>query len=262
MKLLHHSQGYSQYTFIQKYRLSHISHSGLNRHWSIMWALTNQGNKWRSLPALTNSQSGSGGGLRKGECGTERNTGWFRGTQVAGSHSGMKVCPPEEKTQACSKQQPVFVRQQPAEVSRTLELCLLQHSQTIWTWKHQSDKLHLTTTALEGAPMLPAAAIKQEPFSVYHNRRQTPCSDHTVVGRRSNAAQWVQPGTARVYAHCLVTATLRLNSFPPSFKNWHTVRAGPSDFTLLHRCKRRQYSMFCWKCHDHIASISIYKGKL
>lgn len=39
MKLLHHSQGYSQYTFIQKYRMSHISHSGLNRHWSIMWAL-------------------------------------------------------------------------------------------------------------------------------------------------------------------------------------------------------------------------------
>lgn len=39
MKLLHHSQGYSQCTFIQKYRLSHISHSGLNRHWSIRWAL-------------------------------------------------------------------------------------------------------------------------------------------------------------------------------------------------------------------------------
>lgn len=36
MKLLHHSQGYSQYTFIQKYRISHISHSGLNQHWSII----------------------------------------------------------------------------------------------------------------------------------------------------------------------------------------------------------------------------------
>lgn len=174
----------------------------------------------------------------------------------------MKVCLPEGKTQACSEQQPVFVHQQPAEVSRTLELCRPQHSQTIWTWKYRPSKLYLTTTALEGALMLCAAAIKQEPFSVYHNRRQTPWSDHTVVGRRSNAAQWVQPGTARVYAHYHVTATLRLNGFPPSFRNWHIVRAGPSDFTLLHRCKRRQYSMFCWKCNDHIASIWIYRKKL
>lgn len=110
--------------------------------------------------------------------------------------------------------------------------------------------------------MLRAAAIKQEPFSVYHNRRQTPWSDHTVVGRRSNAAQWVQPGTVRVYAHYHVTATPRLNGFPLSFKNWHIARAGPSDFTLLHRCKRRQYSMFCGKCNDHIASILIYRRKL
>ncbi len=78
--------------------------------------------------------------------------------------------------------------------------------------------------------MLRAASIKQEPFSVFHNRRQTSRSDHTVVGRRSNAAQWVHPGTARVYAHYHVTVTLRLNGFPPSFKNWHTVRAGLSGF--------------------------------
>lgn len=38
MKFLHHSQGYNQYTFIQKYRIPHISHSSLNRHWSKMWA--------------------------------------------------------------------------------------------------------------------------------------------------------------------------------------------------------------------------------
>lgn len=76
--------------------------------------------------------------------------------------------------------------------------------------------------------MLRAASVKQEPFSVFHNRRQTSGSDHAVVGRRSNAAQWAQPGTARVYARYRVTVTLRLNGFPPSFKNWHTVRAGLS----------------------------------
>lgn len=121
MKLLHHSQGYSQYTFIQKYRISHISHSGLNRHWSVMWALANQGNTWRSLPALADSQSGSGcgWGSRKEDWETERNTGSFRETQVAGSYSGMNVCPPEGQTQACSEQQPVFVHQQPAEVTCT-----------------------------------------------------------------------------------------------------------------------------------------------
>lgn len=132
-----------------------------------------------------------------------------------GSNSGMKVCLPVGKTQACSEQQPVFVHQQPAEVSWTLELCRLQLSQTIWTWKYKPSELHLATTALEGALMLRAAAIKQEPFSVCHNRRRTPWSDHTAVGRRSNTAQWVQPGTARVYAHYHVTATLRLNGFPP-----------------------------------------------
>lgn len=62
MKLLHHSQGYSQYTFIQKYRISHISHSGLNRHWSIMWASNDRGTNGDPLPALANSQSGSGRG--------------------------------------------------------------------------------------------------------------------------------------------------------------------------------------------------------
>lgn len=88
--------------------------------------------------------------------------------------------------------------------------------------------------------MLRPAAFKQKPFSICHNRRQTSRSHHTAVRRCSNAAQWVQPGTAHVYPHYHVTVTLRLNSFPPSFKNWHTVRAGLSGFTLLHRCKRRK----------------------
>lgn len=55
MKLLHHSQGYSQYTFIQKYRISHISHSGLNQHWSIIQALTDQRSTQR-YPDCTNQQ--------------------------------------------------------------------------------------------------------------------------------------------------------------------------------------------------------------
>lgn len=111
------------------------------------------------------------------------------------------------------------------------------------------SKLHLTTAAVEGALALRAAHVKQEPFSVFHDRRQTSRSGRAGVGRRSNAAQWVQPGTARVYAHYHVTVTLRLNGFPPSFKNWHTVRAGLSVSVLfffeLHRCKRRKYSVLC-----------------
>ncbi len=78
MKLLHHSQGYSQYTFIQKYRMSHISHSGLNRHWSIMWALKDRGTSGDPLPVLANSQSGSGRG-RGG--GSGAGTGQQRVTQ-------------------------------------------------------------------------------------------------------------------------------------------------------------------------------------
>lgn len=67
MKLLHHSQGYNQYTFIQKYRNSHISHSGLNRHWSIMWDLKERGTREDPPPVLDNSQSGSGRGLGGGD---------------------------------------------------------------------------------------------------------------------------------------------------------------------------------------------------
>lgn len=79
MKLLHHSQGYSQYTFIQKYRISHISHSGLNRHWSIMWALKDRGTHEDPPPVLTNSQSGSGRGVLGAGRGQQRGTLGRRG---------------------------------------------------------------------------------------------------------------------------------------------------------------------------------------
>lgn len=70
MKLLHHSQGYNQYTFIQKYRTS-----GLNRHWSTMWALkrnrehvtTPLGLSWsaaRVVMAKRAEGNTGGGGLR------------------------------------------------------------------------------------------------------------------------------------------------------------------------------------------------------
>lgn len=77
MKLLHHSQGYSQYTFIQKYRISHISHSGLNRHWSTMWALEDRGTCGDPLPVLTDSQSGSG--RARGVQGRQRGTQGYEG---------------------------------------------------------------------------------------------------------------------------------------------------------------------------------------
>ncbi|CAB1418445.1 unnamed protein product [Pleuronectes platessa] len=58
---------------LPKYRKSHISHSGLNRHWSRTWASTNQGDVWSSPPpAWTNGRSGGGDGL---EAGTGKQSG-------------------------------------------------------------------------------------------------------------------------------------------------------------------------------------------
>lgn len=64
MKLLHHSQGYSKCTFIQKYRIPHISHSNLNRHWSKMWAKGGgQGTGGGLAPSQTGARAlGEGGG--------------------------------------------------------------------------------------------------------------------------------------------------------------------------------------------------------
>lgn len=70
MKLLHHSQDYSQCTFIQKYRTSHISHSGQGRHWSTR-ATTGQERQGHPQPVFTNSQRG-------GEIGVEGESGGIR----------------------------------------------------------------------------------------------------------------------------------------------------------------------------------------
>lgn len=155
MKLLHHSQGYSQYTFIQKYRISHISHSGLNRHWALTWALKERGTL--EDPRLYFSQ--------QPEWWWETERGKQGGTLGhSGEFSGMKVCPTEGKTQVCSeRQQPVFVHHQPLPAA-AFRLC---------SWKSPSSMLHLTTTAAEGTLVLWTASIIQEPFSVSHIRRQT-----------------------------------------------------------------------------------------
>lgn len=79
------------------------------------------------------------------------------------------------------------------------------------------SRLHYTSTTVEGAPVLCAASINRSHFL----SSTTGGRPLTLGGLRR-----AQPGTARVYAHYHVTVTLRLNGFPPSFRNWHMVRAG------------------------------------
>ena len=143
MKLLHHSQGYSQYTFIQKYRISHISHSGLNRHWSIMWAFKGpglEGDTCEDPPSVTtNSQSGGGRGReggRDGGGGRRRQ----RGTQVLWDAGSLWAAASVRPSAACWS-------------------VLLQHSQTICTWKTPTSYM-LSTAAVEGAPAPPAASVQ------------------------------------------------------------------------------------------------------
>lgn len=145
------------------------------------------------------------------------------------------------KDRLCSEQQPAFCPS--AARWRVLNTGALPAAAFTDYLHLKSIKLHLTTTAVGGALALCAASIEQEPFSVFLNRRRTPHSDHAVVGRRSNAAQWVQPGKGS----CLCTLSCNSNGFPPSFRKLAHGEGRTEWFLLLlHRCKR-EYSMFCWK---------------
>lgn len=189
MKLLHHSQGYSQYTFIQKYRISHISHSGLNRHWSIMWAFKGPGlggDTCEDPPSVTtNSQSGGGRG-REG-----------------GREGGGRKEATEGNTGAVRRRLPLSSSQR-----SSIGSLLKRPAATFTDYLHlkNSNELHVEHGGSRGRS---GASCCIRP-NRSHFLRQTSRSDHAVAGRRSNAAQRVQPGTARVYAHYHVTVTLRL----------------------------------------------------
>lgn len=183
MKLLHHSQGYSQYTFIQKYRISHTSHSGLNRHWSTMWAWEDRATRWDPLPVHTNNnQSGSGMGVFRGGGGQRGNTGSWKGNT-----GGIVV---RKFVQQGKIQQPAFVL--------NIGALHLEKSVQHATFDHRSSRGRSR-----------ASSIEREPFSVLLlNRRQTRRSDHAVVWAPFKRS----PAGTTWHSSCLCTLSCNRNT--------------------------------------------------
>lgn len=202
MKLLHHSQGYNQYTFIQKYRNSHISHSGVNRHWSIMWSLMERGNTWR-YPTCPSQQpeweSGWAGGQQKGR------HGHFLGGvgHMARCRSGTEV-----KTGACSEQQPLCVCVcVPIVTTAALPAAAFTHHQHLKTSAQQATlDQHTSSRGRSGA------------LCCIHQTGAIFCPRQKEGDLR---AQWAQAGTALCILSCISnTETQRFPSVLQRIGTW------------------------------------------